>query len=70
MPRTKLTIEGMSCGHCVMAVRNALESLPGVGVEDVVIGSAIVTFDDPALYEQIQGAIEEEEFKLVARAAL
>lgn len=25
-----MTIEGMSCGHCVMRVRKALEETPGV----------------------------------------
>ena len=32
---TKLKIEGMTCNHCVMAVKQALEAVPGVtgGVE-------------------------------------
>lgn len=42
----KLEVSGMSCGHCVSAVREALSALPGVKVEDVQIGSATVTFDD------------------------
>jgi copper chaperone CopZ len=28
--RKLLSIEGMSCGHCVMHVKSALEDLPGV----------------------------------------
>ncbi len=28
--RKLLKIEGMSCGHCVMHVRSALEDVPGV----------------------------------------
>jgi copper chaperone len=40
-----LTIGGMSCQHCVRAVREALESVPGVTVSRVDIGSAEVTFD-------------------------
>ena len=27
---TKLKIEGMTCGHCVMAVKKALAEVPGV----------------------------------------
>lgn len=38
-----LRIEGMSCGHCVAAVKQALESVPGTTVDDVRVGSARVT---------------------------
>ena len=40
-----LAIDGMSCGHCVAAVRDALRELPGVTVQQVGIGSAAVTVD-------------------------
>lgn len=40
-----LAIEGMSCGHCVAAVRRALGETEGVEVKDVAIGSASVTVD-------------------------
>jgi copper chaperone len=42
----KLEVSGMSCGHCVHAVREALGAVPGVKIEDVRIGSAFVSFDD------------------------
>jgi len=42
----KLDVSGMSCGHCVGAVRQALAEVPGVKVDDVSIGSASVTFDE------------------------
>lgn len=45
METLELRIEGMSCGHCVAAVRGALEDLEGVTVEDVRIGAAAVSFD-------------------------
>jgi copper chaperone CopZ len=35
-----LSISGMTCGHCVASVRRALETVPGVAVENVRIGSA------------------------------
>lgn len=41
--RLELTIAGMTCGHCVTAVRDALDSLPGVAVDHVRIGKASVT---------------------------
>jgi copper chaperone len=45
MNRTTLKIDGMSCGHCVMSVKKALESLDGVTVESVAVGSAAVQYD-------------------------
>lgn len=41
-----LKVSGMSCGHCVHAVREALGSVPGVKIEEVRIGSASVSFDE------------------------
>ena len=46
MKQLKLEVAGMSCGHCVNAVREALISVPGVKVENVSIGSATVAFDE------------------------
>ena len=41
-----LHIEGMSCGHCLHAVRGALEGLTGVKVGSVLIGRAEVEYDE------------------------
>lgn len=46
MKQLKLEVSGMSCGHCVSAVREALGSVPGVKVDDVQIGSVSVTYDE------------------------
>ena len=46
MKQLKLDVSGMSCGHCVSAVRDALGRLPGVKVESVSVGAASVTFDE------------------------
>lgn len=40
-----LTIEGMTCDHCVRAVDSRLRAAAGVEVERVAIGSADVQFD-------------------------
>jgi copper chaperone CopZ len=45
MTTTQLSIEGMSCGHCVKAVRSALEGVDGAKVDEVEIGSATVRHD-------------------------
>lgn len=38
-----LTIDGMTCGHCVRAVTEVLAAVPGVGVRSVAVGSAQIT---------------------------
>jgi len=45
MINEKIKIEGMSCGHCVMAVRKELSKL-SLRVKDVSIGSAEVEYDE------------------------
>lgn len=56
-----ITVDGMSCGHCVRAVRSALESLPGVHVESVEIGEARVTFDPARVERQaVVDAVEDQ----------
>jgi copper chaperone CopZ len=46
MKQLKLEVTGMSCGHCVGAVREALAAVPGVKVDNVSIGSVSVSFDE------------------------
>jgi copper chaperone CopZ len=41
----QLTIDGMSCAHCVARVTSTLSAVAGVTVEDVAIGSARVALD-------------------------
>lgn len=63
MKTEKISIQGMSCGHCVMAVKKELSRLP-VQVKEVVIGSAEVEYDESKLTrEQIVDAIEEAGYK-------
>lgn len=38
-------VDGMTCGHCVAAVKRALSSVPGVDVQQVAVGSATVLVD-------------------------
>lgn len=46
MQPVQLTIEGMSCGHCVDRVTKTLQQLDGVEVDAVRIGSADVRVDE------------------------
>ena len=52
-----LHITGMSCGHCMHAVNEALTSKPGVQLESVRMGRAVVSYDeqitDPGKIERL-----------------
>lgn len=45
-----LAIAGMTCGHCVRAVSDVLEELPGVEVDHVRIGQASVRFEPETVH--------------------
>jgi copper chaperone len=63
MERTVLSIEGMSCHHCVGAVERALGSVEGLRVQKVEIGSAQVAFEPGRVQaDVVRGAIEAEGF--------
>ncbi|MBA4072532.1 MAG: copper chaperone [Gemmatimonas sp.] len=61
MTSLNLTIDGMSCGHCVMSVQKALRALDGVEVTQVQIGSAALHYD-PAkrTVEEILEAVRDQ----------
>ncbi|MCL5031581.1 MAG: cation transporter [Bacteroidetes bacterium] len=59
-------IEGMSCQHCVMAVKKELNKIENIKVEDVQIGSAKVQYDENKISDKILiEAIEEAGYKVV-----
>ena len=58
----ELSIEGMTCGHCVRAIETALRSIPGVTEVDVSIGRARV--EGEAERETLVRAIEEEGYRV------
>lgn len=61
-----IEIEGMSCNHCIHAVREALSGIEGMEVLDVQIGSATIQFEDADLDTgRVHGAIEEEGYMVV-----
>ena len=61
MEALHLTIEGMTCEHCVRAVDGRLRRTPGVQVERVVIGSADLHFDPAAMsVDDIADVIADE----------
>lgn len=68
MERLNLTIEGMTCEHCIRAVRGRLERTDGVKVDDVAIGSAIVDYDPAKTnVDEIEDAIADEGYTAFVR---
>ncbi len=65
METIHLEISGMSCGHCVNAVRGALEAVHGVHVETVAIGSAVIAYDAAQTTRpQIEQAISDAGYQV------
>lgn len=59
MVEATIKIEGMSCGHCVMRVKKAIETLGGVAEADVKIGAARVKYDESRIRrEDVEAAVE------------
>ena len=62
----ELKIEGMSCHHCVMALRKELEKLDNVTIEEASVGHAKIQYDDSKITSDVlAGAVDEAGFKLV-----
>jgi copper chaperone len=59
-------IEGMSCGHCVEAVKRALNETEGVEIHEVEIGTAKVNYDPQVTdREKIAAAIADAGYDVV-----
>jgi len=64
MTQKEIKIEGMTCHHCAMAVQRELAKLPRLTVNDVKIGSAVVSYDEGTVtMEQIRGAVEKAGYR-------
>ena len=59
MEQRALSIDGMSCGHCVARVKKTLEAIAGVSVTDVQVGSARLAVQEPAVLAEAIRALDE-----------
>ena len=67
MQQVTLQVNGMSCGHCVNAVKEALSTVPGVQVDSVVIGKAVVSYaPDKTKSTDITDALQEAGYEAYA----
>ena len=61
MEKLSLAIEGMTCEHCVRAVRDRLAATPGIEVEDVRVGAARLRYDPQRTnVDEIENLIADE----------
>ncbi|ADW21025.1 MULTISPECIES: cation transporter [Thermus] len=59
----KLKVEGMTCNHCVMAVKKALMKVPGVEKAEVSLERAEALVEGKADPEALIRAVEEEGYR-------
>lgn len=62
--KTQLKIEGMSCGHCVRSVKEALESVEGVKSADVSLEQKSAAVEHEADIAALIHAVEEEGYRV------
>ncbi len=66
MKKSTLIIEGMSCGHCVLALKKELDKLP-LNIIDVQVGTAIIEYDEEKISKQdIQKVIDKAGYELIS----
>jgi len=69
MAEKTLSVEGMSCGHCKVAVEGELNKLFGVkkASADIERGTVEVSYDEGTVTtEDLKGAIEEAGYTVAA----
>lgn len=59
----RLKVEGMTCNHCVMAVKKALMKVPGVEKAEVSLERAEALVEGKADPEALIRAVEEEGYR-------
>lgn len=65
MKEITINIEGMSCQHCVMRAKKAIEGLAGIASLTVEVGNAKVTFDETKIQQRdIENAIVKAGYKI------
>ncbi|MBG6225309.1 copper chaperone CopZ [Arthrobacter sp. CAN_A2] len=70
MSTTTINITGMTCGHCVSAVKSELSELPGVETVDVELvnggtSTATISSSAPLDAASIDGAVAEAGYTVV-----
>ncbi|QPK81389.1 heavy-metal-associated domain-containing protein [Schaalia sp. ZJ405] len=66
----ELSVDGMTCGHCVMSVTEELKEVPGVQNVDVILNSGAtskvtVVTNTPIEDDALRDAVSEAGYELV-----
>jgi copper chaperone len=64
---TKLKIEGMTCAHCLRAVKDALEGVSGVRSASVDLDTGIATIEHDADVRALIESVEAEGYQASLR---
>ncbi len=65
MTEITLKIDGMSCQHCVMSVKKAIDGVEGVNTSDIALGTAKVVYDDTKTNrDTIANAVKNAGYKI------
>ena len=65
---TELKIDGMTCGHCVAAVKKALEKVPGVTAAQVELASGRAQVEGEPSLEALLAAVQDEGYQAAPAA--
>lgn len=65
----QLTLAGMTCGHCVRAVTQALTKVPGVTVNHVAPGTALIAVQPGVSAETLRAAVQAAGYAVTAISA-
>lgn len=64
--KKKIMIEGMSCGHCVKHVQEALEGLNGVSSVEVKLAEKYAVVETTVEDSQLQEAIDDAGYDVIS----
>lgn len=69
MTEMTISVPEIHCDHCKMSIEGAVNALEGVSTAtvDVPTAAVAVTFDDPASFDTIKSAIEEQGYEVPAQ---
>ena len=63
--KLNLKIDGMGCEHCIKSVKEALETVKGIKILDVKIGSAEVEAENDSILNKIREKLDDAGYDLV-----
>ena len=63
--KLNLKIDGMGCEHCIKSVKEALETVKGIKILDVKIGSAEIEAENDSVLNEIKEKPDDAGYDLV-----